>query len=198
VLLNSFHISHAVAGHDFVFGYNREGNVTMLGEYLQKHDIATDDVGPVMDANHTLWSSTRIRDDLAKGEPKKAAEALGRFWEIEGEVVQGAQRGRTIGFPTANLNLGEFLRPRFGVYVAAVTYGGKTYKGVANIGIRPSVDGQTENLEVHIMDFNSDLYGKNIRVGLVEFIRPEQRFDGLEALKVQITQDCLVARQMLS
>lgn len=198
LLLKKLGISHAVAGHDFVFGHKRGGTMNLLKDMMKKHRLAVDEIAPVTDAAHVLWSSTRIRENLAKGEPKDAALALGRHFEIEGEVLRGAQRGRTLGFPTANMGLGEFLRPRFGVYAVRVMVKGQKHDGVTNIGVRPTVDGERESLETHIFDFVGDLYGQSIRVALLDFIRPEQRFDGLEALKNQINQDCLVAKRLLS
>ncbi|MDX1923468.1 MAG: bifunctional riboflavin kinase/FAD synthetase [Alphaproteobacteria bacterium] len=198
LLLGQLHISHAVAGHDFVFGHKRGGDMRLLKQLMKKHHLHVDEVSPVYDNSHVLWSSTRIREVLQKGDPKSAAAALGRNWEIEGIVQRGAQRGRTIGFPTANLSLDCYQRPRFGIYAVTVTHAGKQYQGVANIGIRPTVDGERESLEVHIFDFAGDLYEQSIRIGFVDFIRPEQRFEGLDALKNQIKQDCLVAKQMLA
>jgi riboflavin kinase / FMN adenylyltransferase len=198
LLVNTMHISHAVAGHDFVFGHKRDGNMNVLKDLLVQHHLGADEVAPVTDALHTLWSSTRIREDLEKGDVTNAAVSLGRLWEIEGMVLQGAKRGRTIGFPTANLSMGDFLRPRFGVYAVRVNCAGHELCGIANIGVRPTVDGETHTLEVHLFDFVGDLYGQNLRVGLVDFIRPEQRFSGLDVLKDQIAQDCLVAKRMLA
>lgn len=198
LLIGKLHISHAVAGHDFVFGHKRGGDMRLLKTLMKKHRLHVDEVAPVTDASHVLWSSTRIRECLQKGDPKNAAMVLGRNWEIEGIVKEGAKRGRSIGFPTANMELGDFLRPRFGVYAVTVSHAGQRYKGVANIGLRPTVDGTKESLEVHIFDFEGDVYGQSIRVGLVDFIRPEQRFEGVDALKAQIAKDCLVAKQMLA
>lgn len=198
LLIGKLDITHAVAGHDFVFGHKRGGDMRLLKDMMKKHHRSVDEIAPVVDAQHVLWSSTRIREHLGSGEPKKAALALGRHWEIEGIVMRGDQRGRTLGFPTANLGLGEFLRPRHGVYAVRVAHAGQMHSGVANIGVRPTVDSERESLEVHIFDFSGDIYGQSIRVGFVDFIRAEQRFDGLEALKTQIKQDCLVAKGMLA
>ncbi len=198
LLLGNLGITHAVAGHDFVFGHKRGGNMRLLKDLMKKHHHAVDEIAPVMDTSHVLWSSTRIREHLMAGEPKKAAIVLGRNWEIEGTVLHGEKRGRSLGFPTANLGLGEFLRPRFGVYAVKVAIAGQKHNGVANIGVRPTVDGERESLEVHIFDFAGDIYDQSIRVGFVDFIRAEARFDGLEALKTQIKQDCLVAKGLLA
>jgi riboflavin kinase/FMN adenylyltransferase len=135
---------------------------------------------------------------VQNGELAEAAEALGRNWEIEGEVVKGDGAGRTLGYPTANINLDGYLRPRFGVYAVRTRIDGKTYKGVANIGVRPTVNGRDERFETHLFDFKGDLYGQHLRVELVRFIRPEQAFAGLDALKAQIAQDCLAAKQALA
>jgi riboflavin kinase/FMN adenylyltransferase len=143
-----------------------------------------------------------VRDLLVAGQPREAAAVLGRPWELEGRVEHGDQRGRTIGFPTANLELGEYLRPRYGVYAiqAGVDHGPNTVwtNGVANLGKRPTVDGVRELLEVHLFDFSGDLYGKHLRVRMIDFIRPEQKFESFDALKQQILTDAETARGILA
>jgi riboflavin kinase/FMN adenylyltransferase len=149
-----------------------------------------------------IYSSTSIREALRAGWPSEAAELLGRAWEIEGTVEQGDKRGRTIGFPTANVALGEHLRPRFGVYAVRALIDGQESKGwrngVANLGRRPTIGKLQENFEVHVFDFDGDLYGKTLRVALVDFIRPEMKFSGLDQLKAQIAADANAARAILS
>ena len=143
----------------------------------------------------------------AAGKPREAAAQLGRFWEINGRVMVGDRRGRTIGFPTANLGLGEYLRPAFGVYAVRVSgdgpddaLAGRTIDGVANIGLRPTVGTPEPRLEAHLFDTDTDtdLYGRHLSVSLVEFIRPEKKFAGLDALKAQIAADAGRARQILA
>src|SRR6185503_6217512 len=138
---------------------------------------------------------------LARGEPERAATLLGRSWAIEGEVLAGDKRGRLLGFPTANLALDDYLRPAFGVYaVRVVPLGGDggRWSGVANLGNRPTIGGAKEQLEAHIFDFAGDLYGRNLAVELLAFIRPERKFENLDALKAQIAQDGMRARGILA
>jgi riboflavin kinase/FMN adenylyltransferase len=154
-------------------------------------------VEPVTEAGQ-LFSSTAIREHLAQGRPREAATLLGRPFEIESVVLQGDQRGRTIGFPTANLGLGDYVVPRLGVYsVRAQTADGAWHDGVANLGRRPTFDKQDTNLEVHLFDFARDIYGEVLRVAIVDFVRPEQKFTGLDALKAQIAADAQTARDQL-
>jgi riboflavin kinase/FMN adenylyltransferase len=144
-----------------------------------------------------IYSSTRIREALRAGWASEAAELLGRDWEIEGHVEMGDKRGRTIGFPTANVELGEHLRPRFGVYAVRALVEGRWRDAVANLGRRPTFGKLKENFEVHLFDFEGDLYGKTLRVALVDFIRPEMKFAGLDQLKAQIAADGQAARAIL-
>lgn len=198
ILEDGLNISHAVAGYDFVFGNQRKGTIGLMRQLLAKKNVGVTEITPIMDKEGSQWSSTRIREALAQGKVQDAAHALGRLWEIEGEVVAGDKRGSSIGVPTANIDLGDTARPRFGVYAVEVRVGGKSHKGVANIGVRPTVDGKKEVLEVHIFDFSGQLYGKWLRVNLAAFIRDERRFDNIGALKAQIAQDCLEAKRLLA
>jgi riboflavin kinase / FMN adenylyltransferase len=145
-----------------------------------------------------IYSSTRIREALRAGWISEAAELLGHAWEIEGVVELGDQRGRTIGFPTANVALGEHLRPRFGVYAGRALVDDVWRDAVANLGRRPTFGKLQENFEVHLFEFEGDLYGKVLRVALVDFIRPEMKFSGLDQLKAQITADGEAARRILA
>lgn len=197
-LVRGFAISHAVAGHDFVFGHKRGGTISLLRETLALHGVGVEEVSPQLDEHGQIWSSTRIRAHIQKGEVRAAATLLGRSWEIEGTVIKGDARGRDLGFPTANIDPADTLRPLYGVYAVEVLVAGQKYKGVANLGIRPTVDGRAEKLEIHLFDFSGDLYGQCLRVTFVDFIRAEQAFASLEALKNQIAKDCLVARSLLN
>jgi riboflavin kinase/FMN adenylyltransferase len=152
---------------------------------------------PVMHEGE-IYSSTRIRETLRHGWAREAGELLGHAWEIEGAVELGDQRGRTIGFPTANVALGEHLRPRFGVYAVRAMVDGNWRDAVANLGRRPTFGKLRENFEVHLFDFVGDLYGKTLRVALVDFIRPEMKFSGLDQLKAQIAADGQAARSILA
>ena len=197
--------THIVVGHDCTFGNKRRGTPELLRAEGAKHSFDVTVVEPVHGPDAAAYSSTRIRELLRTGKPREAAKQLGRFWEIDGRVMTGDRRGRTIGFPTANLGLGEFLRPMFGVYAVRVSgdgqddpLAGRTVNGVANIGLRPTVGTPEPRLEAHLFDTDADLYGRHLRVSLVEFIRPEKKFSGLDALKAQIAEDAARARTILS
>ncbi|MBN9489571.1 MAG: bifunctional riboflavin kinase/FAD synthetase [Alphaproteobacteria bacterium] len=197
VLLRGLAARHVVCGYDFTFGARRGGNVEKLRKLGRERGLGVTVLDPVMREGE-IYSSTRIREALRAGWASEAAELLGRSWEIEGMVEQGDQRGRTIGFPTANVALGEHLRPRFGVYAVRVLVGDAWRDGVANLGKRPTVGKLQENFEVHLFDFAGDLYGQTLRVALVDFIRPEMKFAGLDQLKAQIAADAQAARAILA
>lgn len=198
VLIGGLQLRHLVVGADFRFGKGREGDVSYLQSNADKFDFRTSCIEPVLDPQGVAYSSTRVREALSEGDVGTAASILGRPFQIEGTVVQGEQRGRTIGFPTANILLGEYIRPRLGVYaVRAEMPGGEMVSGVANIGKRPTVDGLDERLEVHLFDFAGDIYGKNLNIHLQSFIRPEQKFANFEELKTQIVRDAETARHAL-
>lgn len=202
VLIGDLGAKHVAAGYDFVFGHNRGGDMAMLARRGADAGFGTTRVEPVGDAGGVVFSSTKVRELLRDGRPDAAADILGHPFEIEGRVEHGDKRGRTIGFPTANVELGEYLRPRFGVYAvtAGIDEGERTlwHDGVANLGLRPTVGGLTERLEVHLFDFDGDLYGRHLRVQLRAFIRPEMKFAGLDALKAQIAADAEAARAALA
>ena len=193
---------HVVVGYDFVFGHNRRGSPTLLAEGGRKLGFAVTIVDPVATPGGPVYSSTRIREHLANGRPREAAALLGRFWEIDGRVERGDERGRTIGFPTANLRLEDYLRPAAGVYAVRAGIeergGVEWHDGVANFGRRPTVGGSDLRLEVHLFDFSGDLYGRHLRVELIDYLRPEQKFPGLDALKAQIAEDARRARELLA
>lgn len=197
VLLKGLGARHVVCGYDFTFGARRGGNVEMLRKQAKQKGFGVTVLDPVMREGE-IYSSTRIREALRAGWASEAAELLGRPWEIEGAVEMGDQRGRTIGFPTANVALGEHLRPRFGVYAVRALVEGQWRDAVANLGRRPTFGKLQENFEVHLFDFAGDLYGKTLRVALVDFIRPEMKFGGLDQLKAQIAADGQAARAMLA
>jgi riboflavin kinase/FMN adenylyltransferase len=196
VLLKGMGARHVVCGYDFTFGARRSGNVERLREDGRAKGLGVTVLDPVMREGE-IYSSTRIREALRAGWASEAAELLGRDWEIEGEVELGDQRGRTIGFPTANVALGEHLRPRFGVYAVRALVDGQWRDAVANLGRRPTFGKLKENFEVHLFDFSGDLYGQTLRVALVDFIRPEMKFAGLDQLKAQIAADGQAARTLL-
>jgi len=205
VLVGAIGVTHIVVGHDCTFGNRRRGTPEMLREAGAEHGFGLTVIEPVCGPDSAVYSSTHIRELLKSGKPGEAAAQLGRFWEIDGRVMVGDRRGRTIGFPTVNLGLGENLHPAFGVYAVRVSgdgaddaFAGRTIDGVANIGLRPTVGSPEPRLEAHLFDIDADLYGRHLRVSLVEFIRPERKFAGLDALKAQIAEDAHRARAMLA
>ena len=202
VLVNGFGAPHVVVGYDFIFGHKRQGTTVILAELGRKYGFGVTVVEPVGEAT-TIFSSTAIRNLLTEGNPAKAASLLGHWWEVDGAVIKGDQRGRTIGFPTANVPITHYHQPKLGVYAVRV---GRTHadgttswtNGVANFGKRPTFDKKDVLLEVHLLDFDEDLYGEKIRVGFVDFIRPEMKFSGIDELQKQITEDEATARQLLA
>lgn len=193
--------AHVVVGYNFKFGSGRDGDFDLLATRGKELGFEVTCVEPARDEVNEVYSSTLIRKYLANGQPQRAAALLGHLWEVEGRVATGRQLGRTIGFPTANVHLGEALRPARGVYSirAGVRVGEnmRWYDGVANVGVRPTVDGETLVLEAHLFDFDENIYGRYLRVAFVDFLRPEQKFDGIDALKTQIAEDSRQARELL-
>jgi riboflavin kinase/FMN adenylyltransferase len=188
-----------VTGADFCFGQGRAGSVYDLERLCAERGIeARVAEAVVIDGAPDKISSSAVRFALREGQPDVAAALLGRPFAIEGEVFTGDQRGRTLGFATANIRLGDYLRPAFGVYATRSHLAdGRPVPGVANLGKRPTVDGLSERLEVHLFDFSGDLYGQTLETELVHFIRGERKFDGLDALKAQIAADSAAARTVL-
>jgi len=202
ILVAGLGVRLVVIGYDFVFGNRRRGTAAVLRDLGAKLGFGVSVVDPVASASGALYASTAIREHLVAGRLAAAAALLGRNWEIDGRVRLGDRLGRTIGFPTANLALRDYLRPAAGVYAVrcGVVEGGRTrwYDGAANLGWRPTVGGRDLRLEAHLFDFAGDLYGKRLRVAFIAHLRPEQRFAGLDALKAQIAEDCRAARALLA
>ncbi|MFV0436965.1 MAG: bifunctional riboflavin kinase/FAD synthetase [Desulfopila sp.] len=199
ILLGRIGMRELVVGYDYAFGRGRAGNIPFLQEQGRQKDFSVE----VVEACHIggiLVSSTHIRQLLAAGEMGEARRLLGRCYQIRGEVQLGKQRGgKEIGFPTANLKFAdEDLVPRHGVYVSQVICDGKCYGGVINIGCNPTFGEQTLVAETHIFDFNQDIYGKPIKVNLLEFVRNERKFAGIDELADQIARDVACARRILS
>lgn len=201
VLVNGLRAVHVVAGYDFHFGKARGGNAALLSYMGEMEGFGVSIVPEATLDGHTI-SSTRIRELLGKGDPKGAARLLGHWWTVETHVRTGDQRGRTIGFPTANLALEDHVQPAFGVYAVRIEFEDGPHKGiydgVANLGRRPTFDKEDVLLEVHIFDFAGDVYGHHAAVSFIDFLRPEQKFAGLDALKAQIAKDGEKARAILS
>lgn len=202
ILVQGLGVRHVAVGYDFVFGNKRRGTAALLEAEGARHGFGVSVIAPAAGPGGIVYSSTQIREQLVAGQPRAAASLLGRPWEIEGRVEIGDRLGRTIGFPTANILLTDYLRPAAGVYAvrAGIEENGTTrwHNGAANLGWRPTVGGNDLRLETHIFDFDGDLYGKHLRVALIERLRPEQRFAGLDALKAQIARDCAIARDILA
>ncbi len=193
ILMARLALSHVVVGADFRFGHDRGGDP----DSLRALGLQVTVVPAVVDETGHPYSSTRARQHLVEGRPRAAAAILGRPWAVEAVVEEGDRRGRTIGFPTANLRLGRLIAPARGVYAVRCTWDGGAADGVANFGRRPTVNDRGDLLEVHLFDVAPDLYGRPLRVELIEFLRPERRFDGLAALQAQIARDCAGAREIL-
>lgn len=186
-----------VTGEDFTFGRGREGDVAGLTRLGAAHGLAARAVGPVA-ADGEVVSSSRIRDALTAGDCTTAARLLTRPFTVAGEVLHGDKRGRTIGYPTANLGLGPYLRLRYGIYaVRARLPDGRVVPGAANVGVRPQFEPPVEGLETYLFDFDGDLYGQTLAVEFHGFLRPEARFDDLAALVAQMDRDCADARRVL-
>lgn len=197
ILIHGLHAKHLVIGDDFQFGKNRQGDFHLLKEAGKRWDYDVENT-PTYLIDNLRVSSTRIRQFLAEGNLKKTRELLGRPYHISGKVGHGDKRGRTIGFPTANIRLKQQIAPTNGVYAVKITGLTETQYGVANLGIRPTVDGNSYLLEIHLFDFDQDIYGKRINIHFEHYIRPEQKFNDLDALVTQIKQDTETAKTLLN
>jgi riboflavin kinase/FMN adenylyltransferase len=187
-----------VTGEDFTFGKGRGGNIATLQTLGAAAGITSTSVGPVCDAEGPI-SSSRIRAALQAGDCETATRLLTRPFAVQGPVIHGDKNGRKLGFPTANVDMGGYLRPRYGIYaVRGHLADGRVLNGAANLGIRPTFDPPKELLEPHFFDFSGDLYGQDIAVEFVSFLRAEAKFDSLDALMAQMARDCDEARQQLS
>ena len=197
VLTQGLGAKHIVVGQDFQFGKGRAGNIDLLKQRGPQSGFTVSTFDLIGAGSEAKISSTRIREALREGKPEIAAKLLGHAWTVEGRVEQGDKRGRTIGFPTANVSLEGYLEPALGVYAVRVEIAGQTYNGVANFGRRPTFDKKDVLLEVHIFDFAGDIYGQQIVVAFESYLRPEMRFPSLDALKAQIAKDGERARAVL-
>jgi len=190
--------SGVVTGEDFTFGKGRGGNIAVLRDMADRLGMACEAVGPVCDAEGPI-SSSRIRDALKAGDCDTATRLLTRPFAVEGIVQHGDKNGRKLGFPTANIDMGNYLRPRYGIYaVRGLLPGGRVVDGAANLGVRPTFDPPKELLEPHFFDFKDDLYDQSIEVEFHSFIRPEKKFDSLDELMKQMDRDCDTARTILN
>jgi len=202
-ILPALGVTALFAGSDFAFGRGRGGDIDTINEIGASIGISATAVTLLSDPNSAIITSSRVRAALQDGEPERAAEMLGHDWAVTGTVQMGDQRGRTIGFPTANIPLGNLLHPAFGVYAVQIfeAVAGQPYRllgnGVANIGVRPTVEHRGVLCEAHLFDQQPDLYGVRLAIGLKSFIRPERKFTGIDELTAQIAKDARAARALL-
>ena len=186
-------------GGDFAFGHKREGDIPFLRELGAERGFSVELVEAMVAVNEDWVSSSRVRRCLQDGNVEEVALCLGRPFHVSGEVVKGDQRGRTIGFPTANLAAwDELLLPANGVYATYAWVGETRYVAATNVGNRPTVNGRSVTVEAHLLNFEGDLYGKNVRVEFINHIRPEKKFSGLDALTAQIQADVLEIQERLA
>ena len=201
IIADALGLIHVVVGADFCFGKGREGTATDLLAFGQEMGFGVT-IAPILSTPAGRVSSTAIRDALTAGRPRIAAEMLGHWHRIEGPVIQGDQRGRDLGYPTANMSIAGLHPPKFGVYAVKVDvldgpFKG-SYHGAASIGVRPMFGENTPNCETYLFDFKGDLYGTPLSVALVDYLRGEEKFDSLDALITQMGADCARARDILS
>ena len=197
-LLGCLRVAGVMTGQDFTFGHAKGGSAAVLAALGHGAGFSAETVGPVALDDEQV-SSSRIRELLRAGDMRGAARLLTRPFTIEGIVQHGDKLGRTIGYPTANIDMGRYLRPAYGIYaVRGRLADGRVLEGAANLGVRPTFDPPKELLEPYFFDFSGDLYGQCVSVELIEYLRPEAKFDTLEALTAQMDADCLAAREILS
>jgi len=199
LLAQDMGVAGVVTGEDFTFGKGRSGSVQLLAQSGSAIGVSAEAVPAVTNEAGEVVSSSRIRAALKAGDCATATRLLTRPFAVQGTVQHGDKLGRAIGFPTANIDLGHYLRPAYGIYaVRGLLPDGRVLDGAANLGIRPSFDPPKELLEPHFFDFAESLYDQCVEVQLIEFIRPEAKYDGLDALTAQIAKDCDTARQILA
>ena len=194
ILVDSLNICKIIIGHDHRFGRNRTANIDDLIRYGNEYGFEVEKIS-ALEIDEVSVSSTKIRNALLEGDVQKANDYLGYPYFINGTVVEGKKLGRTIGFPTANIEVEEDYKliPANGVYVASSIIDGKTVHGMMNIGTRPTVNGTGRTIEVHYHDFNADLYGRNIKVSIHQWLRDEVKFESVDALKQQLEKDRMLS-----
>lgn len=197
IVVDHFQAQGLVEGPNFFFGKNRAGNVQSLAELCDTHEMSLNILSPLENSGE-MTSSSAIRRAIENGEMRTARNQLGRAYSISGKVIQGDQRGRTIGFPTANLSDVETLIPADGVYAARVKLADKTYSAAVNIGPNPTFGIESKKIEAHLLNFNGDLYGTTLQLEFIQQIRSIQSFNSAEQLKQQINQDLLKVSEILS
>ncbi|MFO7717066.1 MAG: bifunctional riboflavin kinase/FAD synthetase [Desulfohalobium sp.] len=198
ILVKGLNLKHLVIGYDYAFGKKRRGDFSLLQNLGTKYGFTAEQIGPVQ-KNGDIVSSTRIRELVENGQVREAYPLLGRWYRVVGNVVQGRNRGgRLLGFPTANLKLLDELAPQPGVYAVWAEFQGQAYTAVANIGYNPTFGNEALSVEVHIMDFDQDIYDRELRVHFVERLRSERKFESLDALMEQIFKDIETGREILA
>jgi riboflavin kinase/FMN adenylyltransferase len=201
VLAEGLGVRHVTVGADFCFGKGRSGTAETLRTLGDRLGFGVS-IAPLLAIRATEVSSTAIRRALTDGRPRDAARMLGHLHRIEGAVLHGEKRGRELGFPTANMAVEGLHLPRLGVYAVKVDIltgpDAGSYGGAASLGVRPMFGQNTPNLETHIFDFSGNLYGQHLSIALIDYLRPEMKFDGLPALIAQMDQDCARAREILA
>lgn len=207
ILVQAMNVKKIIVGADFRFGNNREGDVTFLKQVSSKYGYDVEILNPIRDEHNYVVSSTIIREALHEGDLERANHLLGwphdSKWEMEGTIIHGDKRGREIGYPTANIDTGAYIHPKFGVYAVRIALNDDCLipqwrPAVANFGIRPMFEVQTPLLEVYIFDFDQDIYEQNMRVQFISYLRGEKNFPDIETLTKQIDQDCLDAKECLN
>ncbi len=196
ILLNKLDIKNVIIGKDFKFGKDRLGNYKILQNFSSKNNFQIHIVDIIMQKHLSdKYSSSAIRDNIKNGQIEDANLALGRSWHMTGKVIEGQKKAREIDFPTANIIPGNHIIPRKGVYCVEVLLKNKKYLGISNFGIRPTVDGSKLLLETHIFNFNDNIYGNDLTVHFLTFIRPEQKFNTFDELAKQIKKDTEIAKK---
>ncbi|MGJ8610687.1 MAG: bifunctional riboflavin kinase/FAD synthetase [Octadecabacter sp.] len=201
VIVDRLGLTHVVVGENFHFGAERAGNIDDLRRFGAEMGFGVS-ISPILSTDAGDVSSSAIRETLTNGQPRIAAQMLGHWHRIVGPVITGEQRGRDLGFPTANMSLDGLHQPKFGVYAVEVDilegpHKGP-YKGAASIGVRPTFNGEIPNCETFLFDFSGDLYGTHLSIALVDYLRGEEKFDGVDALIKQMDADCIRAREILA
>jgi len=193
-LLKNLNMKHAVCGFNYTFGYKAMGNSNMLTKLGEELGFGVTVIPELQISGQTV-SSTRIRKLISEGKMKEYLDCTGRFYIIEGKVVEGEKNGRKMGFPTANLSLSdEYALPLNGVYVTKTYVNNIEFKSVTNVGVKPTIGAFKKNAETHIFGYEGDLYGQDLKVEFIDMLRPEKKFDNMEDLASQITKDCLDAK----
>jgi len=196
IIIKKLNISKLTVGYDFRFGKNRQGDINLLQDYSNIHGFALNIIDPIKDKKiKEVFSSTLIREFIRNGEIDKANTMLGRPWSMNGTIIYGDQQARKMNFPTANIIPSTCIHPLKGVYAVNILFDNQTYIGIANFGERPTLDGKKLLLEVHIFDFNEDIYGKHLTVEFLTFIREEKKFDSFSLLANQVEKDIQIVRE---